>query len=114
MKVIHKKTNRVIAHQVDYANDLMSRMKGLMFMDDMIGMDGLIIESCNSIHNCFVRFSLDVVFLDKNNKIVKIVRNFKPWRFSKIYFKAKRVLELKEGTLPEDVLEGDEVEVLGV
>ena len=41
---------------------------------------GLIFYHTNSIHTCFMRFPLDVVFLDKNSRVVKIKRGLKPWR----------------------------------
>ena len=85
-----------------------------MFIKEMKGMDGVLLDPCNSIHNCFVRFSLDVVFIDKNLKVLKVIRNFKPWRFTKIYFRAKCVLELPAGKLIDEIKEGDELEVSGV
>jgi uncharacterized membrane protein (UPF0127 family) len=114
MIVIHKKSNRTIASDVKYADTMISRMVGLMFVKEIKGMDGLLLDPCNSIHNCFVRFPIDVVFLDKENKVVKIIRGFKPWRFTRIYFKAKRVLELPSGKLLEGIENGDELEVRGV
>lgn len=114
LEVIHKKTGKKIATEVRYAGTFLSRLRGLMFTPKLNGFDGLIIEPCNSIHNCFVYFSLDVVFMDQNNTAVKIIRNFKPWRFSWIYPKAKKVLELPSGKLPQEVIEGDELEVIGV
>ncbi|MBF0359812.1 MAG: DUF192 domain-containing protein [Oligoflexia bacterium] len=57
--------------------------------------DGLLIESCTSIHTCFMQFNIDVLFLDKNNTIIKIIKNMSPWRISWFYFRARRVLELK-------------------
>lgn len=113
MKVIHKKTQFILGEDVKLANTFSSRLIGLMFAKEMIG-DGLILDPGNSIHNCFVRFPIDVIFMDADNKVVKIIRSFKPWRFSWIYFKARRTLELPEGKIPESVQVGDELEVLGV
>lgn len=114
MKVIHKKSQKNIANNIKIANTFQSRLLGVMFIKEMKDMDGLLLDPANSIHNCFVRFSLDVLFLDKNYKIVKIIRNFKPWRFSWIYLSSRRVLELPAGMLIQDVEIGDEVEVQGV
>ena len=113
MKIIHKKSNFVLGENIKYASSMVERMKGLMFAKEMLG-DGLLLEPCNSIHNCFVRFPIDVIFMDRDNKIVKILRSFKPWRFSWIYFKAVRTLELPEGKIPNEIEVGDELEVLGV
>ncbi len=113
MEVIHKETRYSFGKDIRHANTMFSRMKGLMFAKEMIG-DGIILDPANSIHNCFVRFPIDVIFMNNDFKIVKIIRSFKPWRFSWIYFKATKVLELPEGIIPIEVKEGDELEVLGV
>ena len=113
MKLVHKETNTVLAKDLRIAKTFMERLQGLMFRKNFLG-DGLIIEPCNSIHNCFVRFPIDAVFVDKNMKIVKILRNFKPWRFSLIYFKAKKVVELPGGSLSETIKKDDLLEVQGV
>jgi uncharacterized protein len=113
MKVLHKKTSYVLGEDVKLAVSALERMKGLMFSDKMIG-DGLLLEPCNAIHNCFVRFPIDVIFLDSNLRIVKILRHFKPWRFSWIYWRATKTLELPAGKVPETIVEGDYLEVQGV
>jgi len=108
------RTGYVLGEDIKTADSFIARSVGLMFVKKMKNMDGLLLDPCNAIHNCFVRFSLDVVFLDRDFKVVKVLRNFKPWRFSWIYFKATRVLELPQGKLPEDIQVGDELEVTGV
>lgn len=82
-----------------------------MFVKEMRGFDGLLLEPGNSIHNFFVRFPIDVLFLSKDMKIVKIIKCFKPWRISGIYFKARKVLELPNGTITDEMNVGDEIEV---
>lgn len=114
MKIIHKKTGVTLALEAKHATSFRERLLGLMFIKEMKGMDALILEPCNSIHNCFVRFPIDVIFLTNENEIVKIIRGFKPWRFSWIYFRARRVLEFPQGTIPSSVVKGDTLEVLGV
>ena len=113
MEFIHQKSKFSFGKDIRHANTMFSRMKGLMFAKEMIG-DGIILDPGNSIHNCFVRFPIDVIFLNNDFKVIKIVRSFKPWRFSWIYFKATKVLELPDGKIPQDVREGDYLEVRGV
>lgn len=114
MKIVHKKSQFVFGNNIKHADGFFSRLKGLMFVDEMKDMDGLLLEPANSIHNCFVRFPIDVVFLSHENRIVKIIRGFKPWRFTRMYFTARKVLELPNGTIPQGVSEGDELEVIYV
>jgi uncharacterized membrane protein (UPF0127 family) len=40
----------------------------------------MLILKCNAIHTFFMSFPIDATFLDKNNNIVKVVRNIRPWR----------------------------------
>ena len=56
---------------------------------------GLLIENCKSIHTFFMKESIDVILLDKNNRILMINRNIKPNKI--IIFKNKKrtnILEL--------------------
>jgi uncharacterized membrane protein (UPF0127 family) len=114
MILIHMKTNRTIAKNIKIADSFFSRLIGLTFVKEMKGMDALLLIPGNSIHNCFVRFAIDVIFIDKENKVVKVIRGFKPWRFTRIYFSANKVLEMKAGTLIADIEKGDQLEVRGV
>lgn len=61
--------------------------------------DGIALPDTNSIHTFFVGFSLDLVFLNRESKIVRLVENLKPWRISPIVFGTKTVLELKQGSI---------------
>ena len=113
MILIHKESEKILGKDIRIGKTFLERLRGLMFRNEMLG-DGLIIDPCNSIHNCFVRFPIDAVFVDKNYKIVKILKNFKPWRFSLIYFRASKVIELPNGTITENIKAGDQLEVQGV
>ncbi len=112
MKIIHAPTKKEIAAQVKVVNGFFDRLVGLMFKKDMRGFDGLLIDPCNSIHTCFMRYSLDIIFLNDHNEIIKIVRNIKPWRMTRIYFNATKVLELKSGVMDSQFCDGDKLEVV--
>jgi uncharacterized membrane protein (UPF0127 family) len=101
-----------IADRAMEASSMLSRMKGLMFSKEMIGFDGLFIKPCNSIHTFFMNYPIDVLFLNKEMKVVKIKRNLRPWRMTRMYLSAHQVLELKGGSLDSRILEGDKLEVI--
>lgn len=109
-----QKNNYVLGQNIKVADTFLSRLIGLMFIKEMKGMDGLFFDNCRAIHNSFVKFPIDVIFMTKDNEVVKVLRSFKPWRWSWIYFKASRVLELPANTIPDDLMKGDLLEVLGV
>lgn len=105
------KSKSVLANNAKIADGFMDRLIGLMFSSEMKNFDALIIEPSNSIHTCFMKYPIDVLFLDKNNKVVKIFNNLVPWRFTSIYLKARRVVELPVGKIPIDLKIGDEVKI---
>ena len=107
-----RKGERIIANNVKKASNFFQRFLGLMFSKDMYNFDGLLLCPCKSIHTCFMFYPIDVVFLSSDMKIVGILRNLRPWRVTKIYFKAVQVLELKGGILPDDIFLGDTLEVV--
>lgn len=81
------------------ANTFRKRLLGLMFRKKPLEKEGLWIYPCNSIHMCFMQFPIDVVFLDRNNQIVKTIQNLKPWRFVAPIKNAYSVIELPIGTI---------------
>lgn len=83
-----------------------------MFAPSLEGSDALWITPCNQIHTFFMRFSLDVVFLTKDLKVVKVLKSVKPYRLTWLYFKAFSVLEFEEGTLTNEIQEGQQLELV--
>ena len=60
---------------------------------------GLFLDGDNAIHTCFMRFPIDVVFVDSNLRVVHLIHRLRPWRVSRIVWRARGVLELPPGTL---------------
>lgn len=117
-KLYLKEKNILLTDQLSIADTFFSRLRGLMFKKHIDHREVLLIKDCKSVHNCFVYHALDLVFVDRDSRVVKIIHNFKPWRFSRIYFKAKDVFEFKSGFLKgeegKNIEEGDTLEVRDV
>ena len=75
------------------------RMRGLLGREGLAPGEGLLIEHCSSIHMFFMRFAIDVVYLDAKWQVVKKVTELAPWRLSGC-LRACHTLEL-----PADALE---------
>ena len=82
---------------VEVANSFFSRLRGLMFRQKLEIGHGLLITPCNSVHMMFMRFAIDVIYLDKDYKILKIVRNLRPWLGLSMCLDAHSTLELNSG-----------------
>lgn len=87
-----------------------SRFKGLLGRTGLVEGGGLHIAPCNSIHMFFMKFALDIVFLDDELKVVKVIPDIKPWGLTRVYSKAESVLELPVGTIARTgTVEGDQL-----
>lgn len=104
--------NEVICQKMMIANNILDRMKGLMFSKELPACDGFLISPCNSIHTFFMLYNLDVIFLDKNYYVIKVIYDLSPWKMTWIYFRANQVLEMKAGTLKKGIQNGDKLEAI--
>ena len=77
------------------ARSLFERMRGLIGTKRLEKDEGMLILRCNAIHTFFMSFPIDAVFLDRSDRVVKTVRNIKPWRFF-VWggFRAAKVIEI--------------------
>ena len=84
--------------KIKIADNYFKRLIGLMFKRDIDYGLLIILKYGSSIHTCFMRFNIDVYFLDEN-KIIFEKATLKPWKFYKPSKKAKYLLETKENEL---------------
>ena len=111
MIAFNRTTGRPIAERVEKADDAASRSKGLLGRDSLDRTEGLWIVPCPMIHTFFMRFPIDVLFLDRGLKVVRVLENLKPWRLSPWVFSAHSVLELAGGSLQGSVKAGEQLEI---
>lgn len=81
---------------VEIACTLFQRTRGLIGREKLDG--GLLLDPCGSIHTFFMRFDIDAVFLDGENRIVRIIAGIPPRRIPMPVLSARRVLELPAGS----------------
>ncbi len=114
MKILNVSRQTVIARDVKLANNFFSRFKGLLAVKNFPAQSALVLKPCDSIHTFFMRFPIDVFFANKENKIIKIYRELKPWRLSGVFFKSRLCVELPDGSLDASrTQEGDRIEIIG-
>lgn len=102
---------RAVAEKVAVADTPRTRAQGLLGRDGMEPGEALWIVPCGMIHTLFMRFSIDVVFLDRVLKVRRVVEGLKPWRLSPWVWAARSVLELPGGALKGSVRAGDQLEI---
>lgn len=112
MKIVNKTKDIVIVENAKIARSFFARLLGLMFRKSIAPDEALIFYHAPSIHMFFMRFVIDVVFLDKNMRVIKIVKNLKPWRITNC-FGAYATIELSANTISQVFLSsGDEIEFI--
>jgi uncharacterized protein len=91
---------------------MLSRAVGLLGRKGLAPGEGMLISRTGSVHMFFMRFAIDVVFLDRGRAIVKIVPNLRPWRIA-FARRAKTALELPAGAAASLGLEPGMTVVVG-
>lgn len=96
--LVNARNERPIALTLEAAFDSKSRNKGLLGRTEMPRDTALILAPCSSIHTFFMKFAIDVAFLNKQGVIVHSVHALRPWRIS-LSARAYAVVELPSGVL---------------
>jgi hypothetical protein len=80
----------------EVADTALTRMRGLLGRRGLPRGHGLFIEPTWSVHTWFMRFPIDVVFLDHDLTVLEVRKDMRPWRMA-ARFRARSVLELASG-----------------
>jgi uncharacterized protein len=98
---------RVLARQIETAFDRKARNRGLLGRRNLADDGALILAPCNSIHTFFMRFAIDVVFVDRDGHVRRARPSLRPWRIQAA-FRAFAVIEFASGALERsDTRAGD-------
>lgn len=102
----------LVADKVIYANGMLSRMKGLLGKDELMPGEGCFLTPCGSIHCKGMKFPIDVVYVDRNNRVLH-VETCAPGSMGAHVKGVRSVLELAAGVAAEcGVRKGCRVEVI--
>lgn len=97
----------LVARHVELAEDWWSRFKGLQFRKSLREEHAILLRPCSSIHTFWMRFAIDVVFLDEHLRVIDIHRDVRPWRVIVSSGHSISVLEMTAGALPAFIKTGD-------
>jgi uncharacterized membrane protein (UPF0127 family) len=112
MPITNVTQKTILADRVEIANTSLKRMKGLLGRCSMANKEALIITHCQSIHMLFMKFPIDVVFVDGKNNVVGLSADIKPFEFSPIFWKSACAIELPTGTIKATrTVIGDKIEI---
>jgi len=90
--------NAILGDAVDLADTRSKRRVGLLRHERLESGTGLWIVPCESVHTFFMKFPIDLVYVDRKKRVKKVRHAVPPWRLSAC-LTAHSVLELPAGTV---------------
>jgi uncharacterized protein len=114
MRALNRTRGTVLCEQLESAGGLAGQSRGLLGRDGLASGAGMLFVSSVPLmwmHMFFMRFPIDIVFLDREGRVLHICYQLRPWRLSPIVWRARKALELPAGaaasasTQPGDLIE---------
>lgn len=115
LRVSNPVRHSVLGHQIGVADTTLTRFVGLMGRRSLAPGHGLLIQPSNGVHTLWMRFTIDVLLLDREHRVLSAYGDLRPFRMTAINWKASSALELPAGTIaatntvPGDLLQVDPV-----
>ena len=105
-----------MCERLEVAESMKAQSRGLLGRDGLSQGSGLLFTGSVLplmwMHMFFMRFAIDIVFLDRSNRVLRINHSLKPWRISSAVWGARRALELEAGAaVRSGTVEGDQIEL---
>ena len=112
LRAINRTRNTILVAQGVIADDLWSRLRGLLGHAPLKPDEGLLLRGEKAIHTVGMSFAIDVLFLDRTGRIVHLIPAMPHLRFSPFVARAADVLEMPAGTIARtNTTLGDQIEL---
>jgi uncharacterized protein len=87
---------RTVCERCARAESPLQRMRGLLGRSSLAPDEGILLRPAGSVHTAFMRFPIDVVFVDRDGEVLRVAEGLPPWRTASARG-AKAVVELAAG-----------------
>lgn len=105
------RTGRPIATRVIAAFDSGTRRKGLLGRAGLDPGDALVLAPCSTVHTAFMRFPLDLLFVNRSGTVLKVAAGVRPWRVRGAW-RGFAVVEMPAGSVAgSETRSGDTVDL---
>ena len=97
MRLVDRTSGRVIADKVDAAVTHSQRRRGLSGRHSLEPGGGMLFRGCRQVHTFGMRFPIDVLFVDGDGSLVRVLHSLEPRRLSPVVWHSRLVIELPAG-----------------
>ncbi len=112
VRVYNATKNSCLGEQISMADSSLRRLVGLLGKRSLARGCGLFIVPSQAIHTVGMAFPIDVIFVDKKYSVMGVREAVRPFRITRVFWKAFGVLELPTGTISGSRTEvGDQLRV---
>ena len=112
MRLVNARTGATVASVVEVAATRVDRRRGLLGRGALDLSAALILAPCAAVHTVFMRFPIDVIFVDRKLRVKRIYHRLAPYRLTSLVWSAQSVLELPSGCLADsNTSVGDELQI---
>ena len=111
LRVVNRTRGTLVGASIRVAESGLTRIVGLLGERELLPGDGLLIVPSQGVHTLGMRFAIDIVVLDGEWNVIAIRRELRPFRMTRVFWKAAAVLELRSGIVDSSsTLVGDTLE----
>ena len=110
VRVVNRSRGDVLAERAELADNIWTRFMGLMGRSELPPGAGLVLKPGGGIHMWFMRIPLDVIHVDKRDRVTHVLHGIRPWRFGPLFVGGKLAIELPVGVAARTQV-GDEIAI---
>jgi uncharacterized protein len=115
VQVVNQTRGTLIGDEIKVADSSLSRMVGLLGKGGLNAGEGLWIMPSSGVHTVGMKFSIDVIGLDRDLKVIKLWSRLAPFRVTSVSLRLQSVIELPPGRIDEcQVSVGDQLQIADV
>jgi uncharacterized protein len=114
-RALNRTRGTILCERLEVAASMAAKSRGLLGRDSLAPGAGMLFENGGVLplmwmHMFFMRFAIDIVFLNHDNRVLRINHSLHPWRVSSMVFGARRALELEAGAaVRSGTVKGDQL-----
>lgn len=99
LRVVNETRQSIIGGQIHLADTVLARMRGFLLRRRPEAGEGIFLNPCKGVHMYWMRFPLDVLFVDRHGTVLAVHENLQPGRRTPVYRAAQCAIEVPAGTV---------------